>query len=1217
MSMNLEAILKITAQVAGESNVRALSSGIQSLETNAKSLKSTFKDVISSSAFQAAAVGAAALTAAIVVSTQKAMAFESSLADVRKVVDGLDNAKGLEAIKRELFDLSRQIPLTATEFAQLYAAAGQSGVARADLKTFATDVAKLAVAFDMTAAEAGSAMAKLKASLGLTLDELRLLADGMNYLSNNMGVAGSQIVEFTLRTANTGKAVNMSATDVAAFGTAMMATGAAAEVAATSFNNMLKALGKGSSMTDRQIGALVQLGYATKTQANAERDLTQAVERESAARVQAIEEESRRVTTDIRRRYRDIRQIMQDGWDDEATSYQDSLDDRYDAQRKAIERQRRAEIDASNDRAKLSGADNSRELDAIEDKYDLRLKALSRSQRDEATQWQRGQRDHIQGVLDGLEDQEQAELKAAEAKYEELKKIEELRKKELLAQAKATADAMVKELGPEMAKRLNKDAVGTIRDVFQRIRNLPQEMQLQVVSDLFGDEARALLPLITNAGLLDKALGLVADKNKFAGATAKEFASYVETSAAKSKMAAAAIDELVITFGSSFAPVLVQVLRAIAPIADAFSRLMQACPALGTAIVIVSGAFIGLVAVAPFLVSFIQLLGMLRTAMGIGAVVQATSTALTVGGAAMGASGPVFQAGIRGILQAFNPLFAATLPQRLAAIWGTIQFALMDFGTWLTTKAGPLLLNGLRVAFQGVMTFFTQGGLMTAVRTALMAVGQAFSSFFGPGLMTILGTGLRIIVGFLSGPVGWALLIAGVVALIYQFREQIGAFFVWVGTAISGWIQSLYQWGEPIRLWWASVWERAKEVFSGFVTWFGTGLYNWFVKPWIDLGNLIAQAAAAIWERVKTPILQFFDWWRINLYKLFVEPFVVLGPKLVEITVQVFDKIKQAIVGAWQSVSNAFNQYVIQPVTQGWNNLVQTVSQAANSIGNAIKGAWNGVVQTFNDLVVRPISQAWSGLVQEIGRIWQQVTGTFSSALKMFSDTFGTVFKAIATAFETYVASPLKAAWEKISTGISVPLQRAVELVKGAYQSLVGAVVGAFNGIVGAVKGVLNQIIGGINSLIRAVNVVRGAVGLSPLLQISYLAEGGYIDKPTQAVIGEGGQPEYVIPESKFEAAAKNYLSGVRGKRVLTATPPPVRNNISPGRPSAAPAPAGGTSGPISVNVTTGPVMEFDGTRYVTLADMQQAVSEAARQTQDRMLRDLRQPGTRQRLGIS
>lgn len=46
-------------------------------------------------------------------------------------------------------------------------------------------------------------------------------------------------------------------------------------------------------------------------------------------------------------------------------------------------------------------------------------------------------------------------------------------------------------------------------------------------------------------------------------------------------------------------------------------------------------------------------------------------------------------------------------------------------------------------------------------------------------------------------------------------------------------------------------------------------------------------------------------------------------------------------------------------------------------------------------------------------------------------------------------------------------------------------------------------------------------------------ADGGYVSGPTNAVIGEGGEPEYVIPASKMGSAMSRYSMGNRGGSVV------------------------------------------------------------------------------------
>jgi len=108
-------------------------------------------------------------------------------------------------------------------------------------------------------------------------------------------------------------------------------------------------------------------------------------------------------------------------------------------------------------------------------------------------------------------------------------------------------------------------------------------------------------------------------------------------------------------------------------------------------------------------------------------------------------------------------------------------------------------------------------------------------------------------------------------------------------------------------------------------------------------------------------------------------------------------------------------------------------------------------------------------------------------------------------------------------------------------------------------------------------------------------AKGGVVNRPTLGLIGEGGESEYIVPESKAAGFATSYLFGKRGEDAI------------PSEGSGAGAP------PLTINVTTGPVMEFDGQRYVTVADMERAM----RLTAEGVIGRLRTPSARIALGMA
>jgi tape measure domain-containing protein len=85
-------------------------------------------------------------------------------------------------------------------------------------------------------------------------------------------------------------------------------------------------------------------------------------------------------------------------------------------------------------------------------------------------------------------------------------------------------------------------------------------------------------------------------------------------------------------------------------------------------------------------------------------------------------------------------------------------------------------------------------------------------------------------------------------------------------------------------------------------------------------------------------------------------------------------------------------------------------------------------------------------------------------------------------------------------------------------------------------------------------------------------AEGGYVTGPTNALIGEGGEPEYIIPQSKMDSAMQRYGSGMRGSSVI-----PDNANVS-------------------INYS-GSTVDMGGTSYINKGDVNGIVSQAVNAT--------------------
>jgi hypothetical protein len=301
---------------------------------------------------------------------------------------------------------------------------------------------------------------------------------------------------------------------------------------------------------------------------------------------------------------------------------------------------------------------------------------------------------------------------------------------------------------------------------------------------------------------------------------------------------------------------------------------------------------------------------------------------------------------------------------------------------------------------------------------------------------------------------------------------------------------------------------------------------QYIVQPYQAITGAILAATGQAWNAVRNVLMEFFGWWRGAMFQLFVEPWV-------------------AIWGVLMSAASAF-----------W--------------------AWFSVQAQI--YLVGPFVAARDAAVMA----WQGI-----------SEALGVALQSVAAVFNQYVVLPVQQAWTAVLEFFSTSIGRIREAFQNAWNGLAEGAKAAFQAVVNVVGSVVNRIISMINVMIRAVNRVASAVPGAPMLselqQVSVpaFAAGGVVNRPTLAMVGDGGEPEYIIPQSKMAQASANFLAGQRGSGVM-----------------------GGGAGPI--NITTGPVMQQNGQNYATIEDLEMVAREVATQ----IYGTLRTPGGRRAMGI-
>ena len=247
--------------------------------------------------------------------------------------------------------------------------------------------------------------------------------------------------------------------------------------------------------------------------------------------------------------------------------------------------------------------------------------------------------------------------------------------------------------------------------------------------------------------------------------------------------------------------------------------------------------------------------------------------------------------------------------------------------------------------------------------------------------------------------------------------------------------------------------------------------------------------------------------------------------------------------------NSPLNQFIKQSV-ESLNDLEQHAVQVSQGVGNAIG---NSLVNGMQNLVTGA----------------QSVKEVFADMLKSIADVLA------------------KQAAQMIATYIAIGIARM------------------FAGISGGNSSTPDPFSSNVASVLPDTGNLADVAASTPIK----LANGGYVSGPTNAIVGEGGQGEYVIPESKMRESMSRYSRGARGSSV-----------IPDGGASGTSGEGGGTAvaAPIDVRYTVERINSVD---YVTAdqfqAGLRQAADQGAKQGEQKTLKRLQMSsGTRKRLGM-
>lgn len=174
---------------------------------------------------QIAAVGAVGAGVAV---TKAAMEYETAFTGVKKTVEG--TPEQLAKVNTEIQEMSKRIPVQATELANLAATAGQLGVDADHIAKFTEITAAMGVATNLAGEEGAATLAQFINVSGDSLDNVDRVGSAIVALGNNTATTEADIAHMALRMGKFGNTVHMTSDEVLGYSAALASSGIEAQL---------------------------------------------------------------------------------------------------------------------------------------------------------------------------------------------------------------------------------------------------------------------------------------------------------------------------------------------------------------------------------------------------------------------------------------------------------------------------------------------------------------------------------------------------------------------------------------------------------------------------------------------------------------------------------------------------------------------------------------------------------------------------------------------------------------------------------------------------------------------------------------------------------------------------------------------------------------------------------------------------------------------------
>jgi TP901 family phage tail tape measure protein len=188
------------------------------------------------------------------------MDFESSFAGVRKTVNATESE--FARLAQGMRDLAKTKPVDVNQLNKIGEMAGQLGIKKENILAFTGVVADLSVATNLTADQAGNAMARIANVMRMPLTNVDRMGSAIVALGNFGASTEQEMLDFATRIAGAGAVAGLTVPNILAIGNAFASAGIEAEAGGTAIQKallkMVTAVSTGKDLA--QFGNITGLG---------------------------------------------------------------------------------------------------------------------------------------------------------------------------------------------------------------------------------------------------------------------------------------------------------------------------------------------------------------------------------------------------------------------------------------------------------------------------------------------------------------------------------------------------------------------------------------------------------------------------------------------------------------------------------------------------------------------------------------------------------------------------------------------------------------------------------------------------------------------------------------------------------------------------------------------------------------------------------------------